>query len=155
MSSSASFMMICDSSCGLSSTGRPDPEQQTATAGRAGQSDLTHQMATTSPSVRKCHYLSHNTRPEALISLRQHFKSERDNVKHLNITHRIIVECSKFIMCTLFLKVAVKVKCEILDQWHKYGLTTHLYFCCKEIKTKYPIYRHCNLWLVTSFWVSY
>lgn len=49
MSSSGLFMTICSFSSWLSSAGRPGPEQQRARAGRAGQSELTHQMATTSP----------------------------------------------------------------------------------------------------------
>lgn len=51
-------MTICDFSSGLSSAGRPDPEQQTATAGRAGRSDLTHQTATTSPPETESKYVS-------------------------------------------------------------------------------------------------
>lgn len=48
----APLMTQCDSSCGLSLAGGPDPEPQMATAERAGRSGRTRRRATTSPPER-------------------------------------------------------------------------------------------------------
>lgn len=76
-----------DFSSGLSSAGTPDPEQQTAKAGRGGRSDPTHQTATISPPETESKY----------VSVIEHMAKRRKQDSHssLNVSDQLCANSSE------------------------------------------------------------